>query len=176
MSVLAVQVLFLCLRTLYFVGNASKLICKLRRSKILDTFDPSWLKYDLNEYSSARRELFCKIFKLTLTDQIEEDIAFDITKKESILVNQVDPLSLPGGISIIHVILSFFQGAVLLCMGASRARTYTIHVLPNTPLDINPKEDVHFPIHKDISRSSARGLSSTAYFVDSRIALHQIRS
>ena len=85
MSVPAVEVLSLCQRTLCLIGNSSEVISQERRSKILETVDPSWAKYGADNSTEAKKTLFGDDFRSALADKVEKDTALSkavaITKK-----------------------------------------------------------------------------------------------
>ena len=79
------EVLTLVQCTLCMIGNASELISQTRRSKILDTIDPSWSKFGEDSYSSVQDTLFGESFQSSLTTRVEKDTALSkavsITKR-----------------------------------------------------------------------------------------------
>ena len=79
------EVLTLIQCTLCMIGNASELISQTRRSKILDTIDPSWSKFGEDSYASVQDTLFGESFQSSLTTRVEKDTALSkavsITKR-----------------------------------------------------------------------------------------------
>ena len=79
------EVLTLVQCTLCMIGNASELISQTRRSKILDTVDPSWSKFGEDSYSSEQDTQFGESFQSSLTTRVEKDTALSkavsITKR-----------------------------------------------------------------------------------------------
>ena len=69
------EVLALVQRTLCMIGNASELVSQTRRSKILETVEPSWSKFGSDDFPSAKDTLFGEEFQSSLTTRVEKDTA-----------------------------------------------------------------------------------------------------
>ena len=71
----AKEVLSLVQHTLCLVGNSSELVSQIRRSKILEAGDPSWVKYGTDDFPSAKATLFGEEFQANLIKSVEKDSA-----------------------------------------------------------------------------------------------------
>ena len=85
MTVPAEEVTTLIQCTLCMIGNASELVSQTRRSKILETIDPSWSKFGEDPFPTAHDTLFGDAFQSSLTTRVEKDTALSkavsITKR-----------------------------------------------------------------------------------------------